>query len=178
MIHFATECLRIQDGRGRPCELDIGELERELLDSFQALGFRDAWMAEETALMVEEQIRTNSARLYSRPEIDRLVKTVLEALGYNDVAREYSAKRAPDPLASARATMGAWTIASLIARLRRSLPLGVSQAKDLADKIAASLERDGLRLVSEDLVTALALHFLVNASNESADTVSWRENLS
>jgi len=177
MIHFATECLRIQDGKGYPCKLDIGELERELLDSFQTQGFRDVWMAEETALMVEEQVRANSAKLYSRAEIDRLVKTVLEASGYCDVAREYASRRVPDPLASARAAMCAWTTASLTENLRRSLPVGEAKAESLAAKVAVALERDGLRLVSEDLTTALALHFLVNESATPSGAVCWRDNL-
>ena len=81
-------------------------------------------------------------------EIDRLVKTVLEALGYRDVAREYTAKREPDPLATARSSMGTWTIASLAECLCRSLPIGNTQANSLAGKIATSLLGIFLKFIS------------------------------
>ncbi len=183
MIHVATYKLQIADENGSPAELDIGGLERQIAEAFRKLGFQDVWMAEELSLMLVERINGSDANLLSRKDVDALVSSMLTASGYADVAREYQAARGQLPFDEERREMKPWRNA-IEGILRRSLPITEAQLARVSARCAGVLEAAGMELASEKFLVSLAIHLLVNNSEDNAtervpdSNKPWQECLS
>lgn len=162
MIQIATDVLRVQDEDGKPCELDMGVLEKRLGDSFRRLGFTDCWMAEDISLTVEEKVRSMDSSMMTLSEVDSLVVSLLKASGFPDVAMEYSRECGRDPFDDARKSMQKWTERGVFEGLRKNLPFTESQLQDIGGRCVRVLEACGLEVVSGRFVTDLALHLLLN----------------
>ena len=163
MIHLATYRLPVTDQDGTPAELDIGTLEKRLADAFRKLGFSDVWMAEDVALTVEEKIRMNDATPLSRTDVDAIVVSVLNASGFQDVAREY-ASGCGDFLDDAQKDMKPWE-GRLGDVLRHALPLTERQIGDVSKLAETVLRASGIAKATDRFIVALALHLLVNNSS-------------
>ena len=163
MIHLATYRLPVTDQDGNPAELDIGMLEKRLADAFRKLGFSDVWMAEDVALTVEEKVRMNDATPLSRADVDAIVVSVLNASGFQDVAREY-ASGSGDFLADAQKDMRPWE-GRLGDVLRHALPLTERQIGDVSRLAEKVLQASGIAKATDRFLVALALHLLVNNSS-------------
>ena len=163
MIHVATYRLLVADGDGKPVALDIGLLEKRLADAFRKLGFSDVWMAEDIAMTVEEKIRTSDANLVSLDDVDSIVISVLNASGFSDVAREYSAASGHDALDAARKEMRPWE-GRISDALRHALPLTEAQLADVEKSMRSFLTASGISVASDRFLVELAVHLLVNTS--------------
>ena len=140
----------------------MAKLEGELADSFRRAGFKDAWMAEDISLTVEEKIRIDGPMLMSREDIDSLVISLLNAAGFQDVAREYAASKGNDPFMEERRNLKHWTDSSVGRLLMRSMPLNAVQTESLAAKCCDVLRNCGLELATDKFIIGLALHLYLN----------------
>jgi len=162
MMGDATSILRILDDDDQPVELDILAFEEELADSFRRAGFADTWMAEDISLTVEEKLRIGGCDLMHRQDIDALVQSLLNAAGFQDVAREYASLRGNDFFKEERSNLKHWTDASLHGLLVRALPLEREQLDPLVAKCSDVLRSCGLDLATDKFVIGLALHLYLN----------------
>ncbi len=163
MIHIATYRLPLSDDAGNPAELDVGLLEKRIADAYRKLGFADVWMAEDVALTVEEKIRMSDARFVTREEVDSIVISVLNASGFQDVAREYALSCGLDGLCEARKEMKAWK-GRIPEVLRHRLPLTERQISEVSLLVENVLNASGIVTASDKFLVELAVHLLVNNS--------------
>lgn len=180
MIHIAAYKLLIADENGKPTELDMGLLEKNLADSFRKLGFTDIWMAEDVAMTVEEKIRESDSTLLTSKDVDAFVISVLNASGFSDVARDYAQSCGKDVFEDARRSMNPWS-ERMDDVLRRALPLTETQLQGINGLLVDILKKSGIEIASDKFLVDLAIHLLVN--DVKPDVVNsalpdWRTGLS
>ena len=163
MIHVASYKLLVTDAGGKPTTLDIGLLEKRLADAFRKLGFSDVWMAEDVAMTVEEKIRTSDATFVAIEDVDSIVVSVLNASGFQDVAREYARSGGGDYIGTAKKDMKPWK-GRIAEVLRHALPLTEKQIGDVSQLAEQVLEASGIATASDKFLVELAVHLLVNNS--------------
>ena len=154
--------LRILGDNDQVEELDIISFQEEIAASFLRAGFKDTWMAEDISLTVEEKLRIGGGELMHREDIDALVQSLLNAAGFQDVAREYASMRGSDCFVEERRNLKHWTDASVKGLLFRALPLDAGQNEALAAKCCDILRNCGLELATDKFVVGLALHLHLN----------------
>ena len=162
MMENANGSLRILGENDQIEELDIVGFEEEIADSFRRAGFKDTWMAEDISLTVEERLRIGGSDLMSRPDIDSLVQSLLNAAGFQDVAREYASLRGNDLFKDERRNLKHWTDMSVKKLLSRALPLDFGQLEPLSSKCCDIMRNCGLELATDKFVIGLALHLHLN----------------
>ncbi|MBR6374487.1 MAG: hypothetical protein IKS20_15020 [Victivallales bacterium] len=162
MTEEPSAILRILGDNDQVEELDIVSFEEEIAASFLRAGFKDTWMAEDISLTVEEKLRIGGGELMRREDIDALVQSLLNAAGFQDVAREYASMRGSDCFTEERRNLKHWTDASVKALLFRALPLDAEQNEALAAKCCDILRNCGLELATDKFVIGLALHLHLN----------------
>ncbi len=162
MIQFAMEKLRVAGEDGNPELLDVTAFEHEIAEAFRKAGFNDAWMAEDIALTVEEKIRGEEARLFSRNDIDAMVSSLLNASGFQDVERLYAESKGVDRFLEERKMLRRWNDEELVKLLARVLPLSHSQTETLAAKAGDVLKHCGLELATDKFIVSLAMHIFLN----------------
>ena len=162
MIQIATTKLTIAEKDGKPSVLDVGLLEQHLGEAFRKLGYNGVWMAEDVALTIIEKIHESDATLVTREQIDSMVDTILNALGYADVAAEYAGHTGVPPMESLRKGMHAWSLAETIALLEKSIPATQGQLEKLAGLCLDAVASMHLSVVSPRLMLELATHILAN----------------
>ena len=168
MIQIATTNLTIAEWDGTPATLDVGLLEQHLGEAFRKLGYNGAWMAEDVSLTIIEKIHESDATLVTREQIDTMVETILNALGYSDVAAEYFRIIGVSPIDNIRREMHGWNLEETANLLEKSLPITHSQREKLASLCLEAVSRLNLSLVSPKLMLELATHILANDRTESA----------
>ena len=134
MTEEPLAALRILGDNDQVEELDIVSFQEEIAASFLRAGFKDTWMAEDISLTVEEKLRIGGGELMRRQDIDALVQSLLNAAGFQDVAREYASMRGSDCFAEERRNLKHWTDESVKGLLFRALPLDAEQNEALAAK--------------------------------------------
>ncbi len=180
MISLASEPLLVRDQNGRLVDFEATELETTLAGLFRELGFSGVWMAEDITATIEDKIRSCTATPPARIDMERQVVTLLQALGYPDVAQLYEQRLPPAPLPEE--DMRPWDRNTLATILEANLPLAPTQCNRLAERCESALQSLGLHEVSERFVTSLALHLLRNraANTDTSELVhpSWRVRIS
>ncbi len=170
MIHIATYRLPVSDDNGNTAELDIGLLEKRIADAFRKLGFADVWMAEDIAMTVEEKLRTSDAAFVKRDDVDSIVVSMLNASGFQDVAREFSLSCGHDGIGDARKDMKPWS-GRMADVLRHGLPLTEKQIDDVSRLAANVLTASGIATATDKFLIELAVHLLANNAADHAHFV-------
>ena len=180
MICLATEPLLVRDHNGRLVDFEASELETTLAELFRELAVSGVWMAEDITATIEDKIRSCTATPPARTDMERLVVTLLQTLGFPDVAQLYEQRLPPAPLPEE--DMRPWDRPTLTRILEEHLPLVPTQCCRLAERCEAALLRMDLQEVSERFVISLAIHLLRNgASHADTSTAApsfWRARLS
>ena len=167
MIQIAATKLTIAENDGTPATLDIGLLEQNLGNAFRNLGYNDSWMAEDISLSITEKIKDSSATLVTRGQIDTMVNTILNALGYPDVAAEYAKIIGISPFDAARKVMRPWTLQEISELLSRALPITQNQLEKVTELCENAVSKLDLHIISDKLILELATHIIAN-DNSSA----------
>lgn len=162
MTEESSTTLRILGDHDQIEELDMVSFEEEIAASFLRAGFSDTWMAEDISLTIEEKLRIGGGELMRRQDLDALVQSLLNAAGFQDVAREYASMRGNDLFVEERRNLKHWTDASVKGLLTRALPLSAEQLEPVAAKCCDILRNCGLELATDKFVIGLALHLHLN----------------
>ena len=169
MIQIAAAKLTIAENDGTPATLDIGLLEQNLGNAFRNLSYNDSWMAEDISLSIIEKIKDSDSKLVTRSQIDTMVNTILNALGYPDVAAEYAKIIGASPFDAARKVMRPWTLQEISDLLSRSLPITKSQLEKVTELCEKAVSKLDLHVISDKLILELATHIIANDNTSAAD---------
>ena len=173
MIKLHSRHCLVTTADGSVRSLDVAAVREDLRRSFQACGMREDWSADHIALVIEEYASSRGEPEQpplSEADLHAMICTLLSASGFDDVVRQYrqlapaaSEVADPDPFRP-------WDRARLEAELTRIIPLAEEERAVIAVRTEAALIGLRLRLVRDELIRALAGHFLQQTVTENSPT--------
>lgn len=161
MIQLNSASLWIADAEGDRVSYDLESLRRALQEAFQQAGIHQEWLAEHLILTLEERVRACNAAdtAISEADIEGMLLNVLRATGYGEVAGFFLRRNHPGAVeVELSGALCAWDGGSLLALLRKGLPLSEDQLERLAGDCLQALHKLEFTAVSEAFVRELAVH--------------------
>jgi hypothetical protein len=170
MIKLHSRHCLVTAADGHLHSLDVDTVRRDLQESFQACGMREAWSADHIALVIEEHASSRTVpdqAPLAEADLHAMVCTLLSASGYEDVGREYRRRVPAAAVPSDPDPFLPWDHERIAAVLRQIVPLDAEERAAIAARIEAALGSLELRLVRQELLESLGRHLMQQNATQS-----------